>query len=75
MHSKRKTSKIWNHFNEILVEEKEVDLVIQKPMASCMYCDDVLFTPGNQGTTHLWNHYYSFHDEVKNLAVKINLEV
>jgi hypothetical protein len=38
-------------------------MVIKKPMVACIYCDDVLSAPSNQGTTRLWNHYYSFHDE------------
>lgn len=60
---KKKTSKVWDHYTEIFVEETVDDMVIKKPMAACMYCDDVLCASSKQGTTCLWNHYYAFHDE------------
>ena len=63
--AKKKTSPGWKHFNEIFVEENVDDMVIKKAMAACMYCDDVLPAPSNQGTTSLWNHYHSFHDDAK----------
>ena len=67
--AKKKTSPIWKHFTEVFVEEKVDDMVIKKPMAACKYCDDVLSSQSNQGTTRLWNHYHSFHDEkMRNLA-------
>ena len=61
--AKKKTSPIWKHFTEVFVEEKVDDMVIKKPRAVCKYCDDVLSSQSNQGTTRLWNHYHSFHDE------------
>lgn len=60
---KKKTSKVWDHYTEIFVEETVDDMVINKPMAACMCCDDVLYVSSKQGTTRLWNHYYTFHDE------------
>ena len=67
--AKKKTSPIWKHFTEVFVEEKVDDMVIKKPRAVCKYCDDVLSSQSNQGTTRLWNHYHSFHDEkMRNLA-------
>jgi hypothetical protein len=40
-------------------------MVVKKPMAACKYCTDVLCAASKQGTTRLWNYYYSYHDENK----------
>jgi hypothetical protein len=63
--TKKRTSGVWNHYNDIVVEEKVGDMVVKKPMAACKYCMDVLCAASKQGTTRLWNHYYSYHDENK----------
>ncbi|CAL5046611.1 unnamed protein product [Urochloa decumbens] len=60
---KRKTSQVWQHYTDVFVEEKVDDMVIQKPMAACKYCTNVLCATSKQGTTRLWNHYHSYHDE------------
>jgi hypothetical protein len=60
---KKKTSKVWDHYTEIFVEETVDGMVTKKPMAACKYCVDVLCASSKQGTTRLWNHYYAFHDE------------
>jgi hypothetical protein len=63
--TKKRTSGVWDHYNDIVVEEKVGDMVVKKPMAACKYCTYVLCAASKQGTTRLWNHYYSYHDENK----------
>jgi hypothetical protein len=63
--TKKRTSRVWDHYNNIVVEEKVGDMVVKKPMAARKYCTNVLCAASKQGTTRLWNHYYSYHDENK----------
>jgi hypothetical protein len=60
---KNKTSLVWKHFTEVLIEEKVNDMVVIKRMAECNYCDEVFCAASKQGTTRLWNHYHAFHVE------------
>jgi hypothetical protein len=39
---KKKTSLIWNHFTELLVEEKADGIVIMKKMAECNCGDSIM---------------------------------
>ena len=62
---KKKTSHVWKHFTEVLIEEKVDDMVVLKRTAECNYCQEVLSAESKQGTTRLWNHYHAFHDKNK----------
>ena len=39
---KKKTSPVWKHFTEVLIEEKVDDMVVLKRTAECNYCQEVL---------------------------------
>ncbi|XP_020400252.1 uncharacterized protein [Zea mays] len=45
---KKKTSKVWDHYTKIFVEETVDDMVTKKPMAACKYCVDVLCASSKQ---------------------------
>lgn len=60
---KKKTSQVWEHYTELVVEEEEEGIVIKKKVAECNYCYDVFVSDSKNGTSRLWNHYRSFHEE------------
>jgi hypothetical protein len=50
---KKKTSPIWNHFTELLVQEKADGIVIMKKMAECNYIDSIMDCDDGDNTMDL----------------------
>lgn len=65
---KKKTSKVWTHFTEIIAEEKVGDKVVKNVTAECKICKKVLEAGSKHGTSRLWNHFKAKHEVSQNQA-------